>query len=144
MQQENYYDMEEGPPGDDDLTWAGVEDRTSGNSRRQAQQPTGAPRLPPPPTWTLAPTHQHGVVDSRLRFDLVLPALPEEVIEQIRGVLRAVEHLDRPYMDLKARGSCGCSPPSQWTRASSSSSAGNSATGGPSSSWRPCWPYSPR
>ena len=47
--------------------------------------------------------NRHDVVDSRLRFDLILPALPEEVIEQIRGVLRAVEHLDRPYVDLKAR-----------------------------------------
>ena len=27
----------------------------------------------------------------------------QEVLEQISGVLRAVEHLDRPYVDLKAR-----------------------------------------
>ena len=47
--------------------------------------------------------NRHDVVDSRLRFDLILPALPEEVIGQIHGVLRAVEHLDRPYVDLKAR-----------------------------------------
>ena len=43
------------------------------------------------------------MVDSRLHLDLVLPALPEEVVEQIRGVLRAVDHLDLPYVDLKAR-----------------------------------------
>ena len=47
--------------------------------------------------------NRYDVVDSRLRFDLILLALPEEVIEQIRGVLCAVEHLDRPYVDLKAR-----------------------------------------
>ena len=47
--------------------------------------------------------NRHDVVDSRLHFDLVLPALPEEVIEQIHGVLCAVEHLDHPYVDLKAR-----------------------------------------
>ena len=47
--------------------------------------------------------NRHDVVDSRLRFDLILPALPEEVNGQIRGVLCAVEHLDRPYVDLKAR-----------------------------------------
>ena len=47
--------------------------------------------------------NRHDVVDSRLRFDLVLPALLEEVIEQISWVLHAVEHLDRPYVDLKAR-----------------------------------------
>ena len=121
------------PPGDDDYTWASGEDRSSSNSRRHAQRPTGAPRYPPPPTWSLAPTHQHvappkvklppfwakdplswftlvestfnrhDVVDSRLHFDLVLPALLEEVIEQISWVLHAVEHLDRPYVDLKAR-----------------------------------------
>ena len=47
--------------------------------------------------------NRHNLVDSRLPFDLVLPALQEEVIEQIRGVLRAVDHLDCPYVDLKAR-----------------------------------------
>ena len=93
----------------------------------------GAPRYRPPPTCSSAPTHvappkvklrqfwakdtlfwftlvestfnRHDVVNSRLRFDLVLLALPEEVIEQVRGVLRAVEHLDCPYVDLKATGS---------------------------------------
>ena len=66
-----------------------------------------------PPFWAKDPLswftlvestfNRHDVVDSRLRFDLILPALSEEVIEQIRGVLHAVEHLDHPYMDLKAR-----------------------------------------
>ena len=133
MQKDNYYNVEEGPLGDDDYTWAGGKDRTSGNSCRHAQGFTRVPRFPPHPTRTSAPTHRyvalpkvklppfwakdhlswftlvestfnrHDMVDSRLRFDLVLPALPEEVIEHIRGVLRAVEHLDRPYVDLKAR-----------------------------------------
>ena len=47
--------------------------------------------------------NRHDVVDSRLCFDLVLLDLPEEVIEQIRGMLHAVDHMDCPYVDLKAR-----------------------------------------
>ena len=43
------------------------------------------------------------MVDWRLRFDLVLPALLEEVIEQVHGVLPMVNNLDRPYVALKAR-----------------------------------------
>ena len=128
MQPETYYDAGERPPCDDDYTRASGEDWSSSNSRRHAQQPTGAPCYHPPPTWSLVPTHvappkvkpppfwakdplswftlvestfnRHDLVDSRLRIDLILPA---EVIGQIRGVLRAVEHLDRPYVDLKAR-----------------------------------------
>ena len=131
MQPETYYNAGERPPGDDNYTGASGKDRSSSNTRRHAQQPTGAPCYHPPPTWSSAPTHvappkiklppfrakdplswftlvestfnRHDVVDSRLRFDLILPALPEEVIGQIHGVLRAVEHLDRPYVDLKAR-----------------------------------------
>ena len=132
MQQANYH-AKEGPPVDDDYTWAGGEDRTNSNSRSHAQPPTGASRFPPPPTWTSVPTqrhvappevklppfwakdphswftlvestfNRHDVVDSRLRFDLVLPALPEEVIEQIRGVLCAVDYMDHPYVVLEAR-----------------------------------------
>ena len=100
---------------------------------RHAQRPTGAPHFPPPPSWTWAPTqrhvappkvklppiwakdplswfilvdstfNRHDVVDSRLHFDLVLPALPKEVIEQIRGVMHAVDYMDHPFVDLKAR-----------------------------------------
>ena len=33
--------------------------------------------------------NRYGIVDSRLRFDLVLPALPEEAIEQIRSLLHS-------------------------------------------------------
>ena len=78
-----------------------------------AQQHVGPPKVKLPPFWpkdpaswfTLAEStfNRHNVVNSRLRFDLVLPALPEDVIEQIRQVLRTVDHLDRPYVDLKAR-----------------------------------------
>ena len=129
----HHYDVEERPPGDDNYTWAGGGNGPSSNSRRHVQRPMGAPHYPPPPTLSSAPTHQHvappkvklppfwakdplswftlvesafngrDMVDSRLRFDLILPALPEEVIEQIHGVLHAVEYLDLPYMDLKAR-----------------------------------------
>ena len=53
--------------------------------------------------WQSLTFNRHGVVDSRLRFDMTLPALPEEVIEQTRGVLHAVDDLDCPYVALKAR-----------------------------------------
>ena len=43
------------------------------------------------------------MVDFMLHFDLTLPALPEEVIEQIRGVLQTVKKLDSPCLALKAR-----------------------------------------
>ena len=78
-----------------------------------SQQHLALPKVKLPPFWpkdpnswfTLAEStfNRHNMVDSRLRFDLVLPALPEEVIEQICGVMRAIDHLDCPYMDLKAR-----------------------------------------
>ena len=101
MQPETYYATEERPPGDDDYTWAGGENGSSSNSHRHAQRPTGAPRSHPPPTWSSPPKvklppfwakdlswftlvestfNRHDVVDSRLRFDLLLPALLEEVI----------------------------------------------------------------
>ena len=47
--------------------------------------------------------NRYGIVDSRLHFDLVLPALPEEAIEQIRSLLHTVDQLEQPYVDLKAR-----------------------------------------
>ena len=77
------------------------------------QQHVAPPKVKLPPFWPKKPNYsftlaestfnRHNVVDSRLSFVLVLPALPEAVIEQIRCVLRAVDHLDRPYLDLKAR-----------------------------------------
>ena len=128
------------------------------HAARQQQFPQGF-RFPPLPMWTPAHTQQHvaphnvklppfwpkdpsswftlvestfnrhHVVDSRLRFDLVLPALLEKVIDQVSGVLRMVVNLDHPYMV----GYCSSSPPSRRTRASSSSSAWSSATGDPPS-----------
>ena len=47
--------------------------------------------------------NRSGVADTRLRFDLVLPALPEEVIEQVRATLHAVDNRANPYRALKAR-----------------------------------------
>ena len=38
-----------------------------------------------------------------MRFNLVLPALPEEVIEQIRGILYTVDNIADPYRALKAK-----------------------------------------
>ena len=44
-----------------------------------------------------------GVADPRLHFYLVLPALPEEVIEQIPGILHAIDNIANPYRALKIR-----------------------------------------
>ena len=79
-----------------------------------AQHP---PPPPPPPRITLTPFwtrdpmawfrlaeanfHRQGVTDSNLKFDLVLPALPEEAVEQIRHVLRDSHTFVDPYDVLK-------------------------------------------
>ena len=111
---------EDGPPGDEDYSGA----RGEGGARRRF------PPLPPgwapadtqhaaptkvklPPFWTrdsrswftLAEStfHRSGVTDSRLCFDLVLPALPEEVIEQLRSILHTVDDIADPYRALKTK-----------------------------------------
>ena len=66
-------------------------------SSAPTHQHVAPPKVKLPPFWAKDPLswftlvestfNRHDVVDSRLRFDLILPALPEEVIEQIRGVL---------------------------------------------------------
>ena len=43
------------------------------------------------------------MADPRLHFYLVLPALPEEVIEQIPGILHAIDNIADPYRTLKIR-----------------------------------------
>ena len=52
--------------------------------------------------FTLAEStfNRSGVADPRLRFDLVLPALLEEVTEQVSGVLHAVDDIADPYRAL--------------------------------------------
>ena len=116
-QHSNYYD-DEGPLGEDNFS------RENGEygdwSSQQQQQYIQIP--PPPSVWTqhVAPakvrlppfwtkdTHSwftlaestfncSEVADPRLHFNLVLPELPEEVIEQIRGTLHAAD----PYRALK-------------------------------------------
>ena len=74
----------DGPPRDDYF-------------RRDGPQWPASTKVKLPPFWTrdsrswfmLAEStfKSSGVADTRLRFDLVLPALPEEVIEQVRGIL---------------------------------------------------------
>ena len=53
--------------------------------------------------FTLAEsTFNHsGIANTRLRFDLVLPALPEEVIEQLLSILHAVDDIADPYGTIK-------------------------------------------
>ena len=98
--------------------WRGrYQELMQANANQQKQLPQGS-SFPLPSMWTLAPSQQHlalpkvklppfwpkdpnswftlaestfnrhNMVDSRLRFDLVM---------------RAIDHLDCPYMDLKAR-----------------------------------------
>ena len=49
--------------------------------------------------FTLAKStfNRSSIADTRLRFDLVLPALPEEVIDQLRGILHAVDDIADPH-----------------------------------------------
>ena len=66
-----------------------------------------------PPFWTkdccfwftlTESTFNHiDIADPRLHFDLLLPALPEEVIEQVRRVLHTDDDIPDPYPTNKAR-----------------------------------------
>ena len=47
--------------------------------------------------------HRRGIADTQLHFDLVLPALPEEVIEQLHGILHTVEDITDPYRALMTK-----------------------------------------
>lgn len=47
--------------------------------------------------------HRHQILDSRLRFDLVLPALADDTLEQLGGVLRLAGRVADPYQVLKER-----------------------------------------
>ena len=110
---------EDGPPGDEYYSGAHGE---AGRARRRFPplQPGWAPadtqqaaptKVKLPPFWTrdscswftLAEStfNCSGVADTRLRFYLVLPALPEEVIEQVRGILHPVNDITDPYRALK-------------------------------------------
>ena len=79
-----------------------------GSAASQHATPT---KVKLPPFWTrdsrswfaLAEStfHRSGIADTRLCFDLVLPALPEEVIEQLRGILHTIDDIADPYSALK-------------------------------------------
>ena len=66
-----------------------------------------------PPFWTrdshswfaLAEStfHRSSITNNQLHFDLVLPALPEEVIEQLRGILHTGDNIADPYRALKTK-----------------------------------------
>ena len=78
-----------------------------------ASQHAAPPKVKLPPFWTkdtrswftLAEStfNRSHVTDTRLRFDLVLPALPEEVIEQLRSILHTVDDIADPYRALKTK-----------------------------------------
>ena len=105
---------EDGPPGDDYF------------SRASGKDSSMYLRFPPPPTWSApaasqyaAPTkvklspfwtrdsrswftlaestfNRSGIADARLQFDLVLPALLEDVIKQVHAILHAVDDITDP------------------------------------------------
>ena len=101
----NMQGYEDGPPGDEYYSRACGEN--GGAHHRLPPLPPGwapvdsqhaAPtKVKLPPFWTgdscswfaLAEStfNCSNIADTQLRFDLVLPALPEEVIEQLRGIL---------------------------------------------------------
>ena len=111
----NMQGYEDGPPGDEYYSRACG--KNGGAHRHFPQLPPGwapvvsqhtAPtKVKLPPFWTrdsrsrftLAEStfHRSGIDDTRLRFDLVLPALPEEVIDQLRGILHAVDDIADPH-----------------------------------------------
>ena len=123
MQHNNYYD-DEGPLGEDNFSRDNAEYGDWSSQQRQQYI-----RIPPPPiAWTQhnTPTkvkllsfwtkdtcswftlaestfNRSGIADPQLHFDLVLPALPEEVIQQLRGILHAVNDIADPYRALKIR-----------------------------------------
>jgi hypothetical protein len=65
------------------------------------------------PFWTRKPAawfalaessfNRCNVQDARARFDLVLPALSEDILDRIESVLAAVDELPDPYETLKGR-----------------------------------------
>jgi len=86
------------------------------------QQPFFQQMAPPPPplhqikltpfwtkdvaswfTLTESTFNRYRLENSRLRFDIVLQALPEDTIERVRAVLRAAPTAADPYQALKAR-----------------------------------------
>lgn len=44
-----------------------------------------------------------GIADPRARYQKVLPALPKDVIEKVRGILHVARNIQDPYNALKAR-----------------------------------------
>ena len=104
---------EDRPPGDDYFSRAPGEDGGAHRLRFPQLLPGWAPaacqhaaltKVKLPPFWTRdsrswftlveSTFNRSGVADTRLRFDLVLPALPEVVMEQVCGILHAVNN---PY-----------------------------------------------
>ena len=71
-----------------------------------ASQHAAPTKVKLPPFWTrdsrswfaLAEStfNRSGIADTQLGFDLVLPALPEEVIEQLHGILHTVDDRATP------------------------------------------------
>ena len=99
----------------------------------QWQQPPFQWQQPPPPPqsakkpfielptfWSKDPAawfgladgafQREGVLDSRHRFDITLKFINEELVEQLRDVLRSVDSLENPYGTLRAELIRLCSP----------------------------------
>jgi len=78
---------------------------------QQQQAPPPPPRITLTPFWAKDPVawfrlaestfNRLNVQDSNLKFDLVLPALPEDTVEHVRHVLRLAHTYLDPYLELK-------------------------------------------
>ena len=88
--------FEDGPPGDED--YSGARGEAGGARRRFPPLLAGWAPADSHSWFALAESsfHRSGIADSRLCFDLVLPALPEEVIEQLRSILHTVNDIADP------------------------------------------------
>ena len=153
------YDNLDGPPGDDDFSRGSWREQRStplplpadptrmgpsGQPARSANQGEAAAILD---TGLPLLVHAGGVhfqpersSRPRLRFDLVLPALPEDVIKQVRAILHTVRQHRRPLQGPQGAVSGALHPQAAGSLPEDHLTAVSSATGGPASSWRPCWP----
>jgi len=103
---------------DDDVAQA----QSSGGSGRSTLNPSARPyvqqqqytvKLKLPTMWRSdviswfalieSTFRRHGVTDRQFMFDLTLPALPEEMLDHVKSVLRASAISDDPYQLLKDR-----------------------------------------
>ena len=97
------------PPGDDDYVPGG------GQRGRRPETRAEPPRINLTPFWTKdtrswfmlteSTFNRYGVHNSRLMFDLLLPALPDEAFEQVRAILHSVSETSVPFQHAEREAS---------------------------------------